>query len=47
MNEQQGTRRILSRFRIGRRASDARAERKLKKAHQLAAMKSGIHVHMA
>jgi len=34
------TRQIISRLRIGRRTEDERRQRQLKRAHQLAAMKS-------
>jgi hypothetical protein len=40
MNSQHRPRRILGRLRIGRRDSEARRERQLKKAQQLAAMRS-------
>ena len=40
MNAQHPHQSVLSFFRISRRSRDVRAERKLKKAHQLAAMRS-------
>lgn len=40
MNAQHPHRSVLSFFRISRRSRDGRAERKLKKAHQLVAMRS-------